>query len=274
MAEPVVPAAVVPPVVPEHNPYAPYGLDTSGNPLPAPKVEAANPLDAKVAALETKIAGYESQIKGQTDVAKKMEIVDRVIKAFAPDDPSTKQYKEIFEDLKKVVPPGLRKAFELLEQNPDALDQLSGSLNALHVDRLVTLNTQAHDRVTELAKKAGFRGKDSAEMNKMVFPYERAITEVISANPQLKKAFVSGNIDVIDEVFNSLVAPHVAQRLREKQSRLKPATVRTPPFGKAAPGEGKDTPVKPDIRTPQGRAAFHKQAVGRFFDKASARDDE
>jgi hypothetical protein len=268
------------PVVPEHNPYAPYGLDASGNPLPA-KPEPAKPADAtaEVAELKAQVAQLGEKLKVTESVTKQAALVDKVIKAISGegDKTSPQDYRAIFEDLKKISPPGVRQALELLEKDPEALNRMTGSLTNLQVNQLVGVNMQAHQRVVDLAKKAGFKADNPTDMNKMVFPFERAITEVINANPKLKEAFVNGNVEVVDEVFNSLVSPHIAQRLREKKARQeRSSTTKTPPFGKAQPqATEQDKPdAKPNIRTPQGRAAFHKAAVNRFFDKAMSRDEE
>lgn len=268
------------PAPPAASPYESYGLDAEGNPIKREesKVKGPDPMEAKVAALEKKLEVAERALSGQADLNKKMEIVDRMVKAIGgnTEDMTKREYMDIFNDLKRISPPGVRKALEILEQNPDALNQLTGSISSLHADRLVSLNTKAHDRVLDLAKKAGFRGRDSAEMNKMVYPYERAITEAINANPKLKDAFVSGNVDIVDEIFNDLVSPHVAQRVRSKQARLEGPRVKTPPYAKAGSSATDESrgEQRPNIRTPQGRAAFHKQAASRFFNKLAARDEE
>jgi hypothetical protein len=277
MAEEIVAQSEIKPE-PAVNPYAAYGLDADGNQIKKEEPKA-DPMATKVAQLESKLASAEKALSGTTDLNRKMEVIDRVIKAIGggTEDPTKKEYMDIFNDLKRISPPGVRRALEILESNPNALEQLTGSITSLHADRLVTLNTKAHEKVVSLAKAAGFRGKDSAEMNKMVYPYERAITEAINANPKLKDAFVSGNTDIVEEVFNDLVAPHVGQRLREKQKRMNvtPLT-KTPPFGKATPNSTEESKgdYKPNIHTPKGKADFHKQASARFFDKMEARRNE
>lgn len=270
------PEVKVEPVV---SPYAAYGLDAEGNPIKKEEPAKPDQMATKVAQLEAKLATAEKALSGTTDLNKKMEVIDRVIKAIGGggEETSKKEYMDIFNDLKRISPPGVRRALEILESNPNALEQLTGSITSLHTDRLVSLNTRAHERVVELAKKAGFRGKDSAEMNKMVYPYERAITEAINANPRLKDAFVSGNTDIVEEVFNDLVSPHVAQRLRDKQRRLGTVPLtKTPPFGKAASSATEESKgeSKPNIHTPKGKADFHKQASARFFAKMESRRDE
>lgn len=268
------------PAPPAASPYDAYGLDAEGNPIKreAPKEKGPDPMEAKVAALEKKLESAERALSGQADLNKKMEIVDRMVKAIGgnTEDMTKREYMDIFNDLKRISPPGVRQALEILESNPAALQQLTGSINSLHADRLVSLNTKAHERVLDLAKKAGFRGTNSADMNKMVYPYERAITEAINANPKLKDAFVSGNVEILDEIFNDLVAPHVAQRVRSKQARLTGPTVKTPPYAKASSSATDDSrsEQRPNLRTPQGRAAFHKQASARFFSKLAAKDEE
>jgi hypothetical protein len=49
-----------------------------------------------------------------------------------------------------------------------------------------------------------------------------------------------------------------------------------PPRGGAEPGATTDSaaPQRLNLRNPKDRAAFHKQAVGRWLDKASGRDDD
>ncbi len=284
MPDPVIPVVPVPekPPVPEHNPYAPYGLDAQGNPLTAkPAVESKpDPMAEKIAGLESTIASMGEQLKATDSMKKQMAVIDKVVKAVSGDTDAVgdpKQYKAIFDDLKRISPPGVRKLLEALEADPEAVDRMTNSVQDLRMNQLVGINVQAHNRVIELAQKAGFKASNDADLNKMVFPFERAITEVINANPKLAEAFKGGNIEVIDEVFNSLVSPHIAQRLREKQSRTQRANVtKTPPFGKAQPQATSDSQdkAKPDIRTPKGRAEFHKQAINRFFDKAMSRDDE
>jgi hypothetical protein len=278
--ETVVTQPVVQPVVTEHNPYAPYGLDPQGNPLTAKPVEKpVDPAAAEIAGLKETVAKMGEQIKATESVTKQAAIVDKIIKAISGEGDQTdpKQYKAIFEDLKRISPPGVRKALEMLENDPQALDRLTGTVENVQIQQLVGVNQLAHQRVVELASKAGFKASTDADMNKMVFPFERAITEVINANPKLKEAFVNGNVEIIDEVFNSLVSPHIAQRLREKKSRQeRSAVTKTPPFGKAQPQATSDskTENKPDIRTPKGRAEFHKAASARFFDKIASRDEE
>ena len=277
---PVVPVPEKPPV-PEHNPYAPYGLDAQGNPLTVKQVESKpDPMAEKIAGLESTIASMGEQLKATDSMKKQMAVIDKVVKAVSGDSDAVgdpKQYKAIFDDLKRISPPGVRKLLELLENDPEGVDRMTNSVQDLRMNQLVGINVQAHNRVLELASKAGFKAGNDADMNKMVFPFERAITEVINANPKLADAFKAGNVDVIDEVFNSLVSPHIAQRLREKQTRTQRANVtKTPPFGKAQPQATSDSKSenKPDIRTPKGRAEFHKQASARFFDKIASRDEE
>ncbi len=279
---PVTPVVPVPekPVVVEHNPYAPYGIDAQGNPLTSKPAEKADPMAEKIAGLESTIASMGEQLKATDSMKKQMAVIDKVVKAVSGDTEAVgdpKQYKAIFDDLKRISPPGVRKLLEALEADPEAVDRMTGSVQELRMNQLVGINVQAHNRVLELASKAGFKAGNDADMNKMIFPFERAITEVINSNPKLSEAFKGGNIEVIDEVFNSLVSPHIAQRLREKQSRTQRANVtKTPPFGKAQPQATSDSQdkAKPDIRTPKGRAEFHKQAINRFFDKAMSKDDE
>lgn len=279
MPDPIVtpPAAPPEPV----SPYAAYGVDAQGNIIiPKPAAPSTGPgVDPKVAALETKLATLETSLQNVTGMSETMKVIDKVIKSISGEGEKTDpaQYKSIFEDLKKISPPGVRKALEILERDPDALDRLAGQVGTLEGQALAGVNVTGHNHVLDLAKKAGItKGMNASEAAKAVYPFERAITEVINSNPKLRDAYVSGNVDVIDEVFNNLVGPYVAQRVREKQARSARSNVTVaPPGGKATPNATSDANKGQgrDLSTPKGRAAFHKAAVNRFFDKAAG-DDE
>jgi hypothetical protein len=234
-------------------------------------------LQAKVADLEARLGNIPEGFEG---LSKKIAMVDRVVAALKGDapqqDPKT---KEIWTDLKNVArqsAPGVARLLDVLEQDPQYFEKLGSANQALMAQHVIGLNEKAHTRVQELASKAGFKGADAGETEKMIFPFEQSITMVINANPEMRQAFLSGNIGVVDEVFNEMIKPHVSQRLREKTARLAKSTVPgAVPRGAAQPGAvGEGQPIKRDISTPQGRADFHRQAVGRWLDKASqGRDD-
>lgn len=266
------------------NPWAEYGLNPDGSPIVANK-ETVQPdsaaenaeLKAQVAALEGKLAKLPEGFEGLTE---KMKLVDRLVGALQGDtgDPNSKRFGEIYQDLKQVAKvgnPGLAQLLNLLEADPQWLDKVQTQQGALMASHVVGLNKHAHDRVIELAKKAGFKGGTDEEMNEMVFPFEQSMTMMINANPELRQAFLSGNVGVVDQIFNRLIKPHVGQRLREKQLRQGSSLPKAPPKGGTSAGTtGEDAKPTRNLATPKGRADFHKQAVGRWLDKISSKSDD
>ena len=118
----------------------------------------------------------------------------------------------------------------------------------------------------DLASKAGMKADNADALNLMLLPFERAITELINSAPPLRERFMSGNVEVVDEVFKQLYAPHLQQRIREKKARTEPSPFpRATPRTSSAPQVSPD--AKPDTSTPKGRAAFHKNAVASWFSK-------
>lgn len=263
------------------NPWAEYGLNADGTPLAvkqtAPDAEKAT-LEAKVADLEAKLARLP---EGFEALSKKVSLVDRLVAALKGDDaqPERGNTKEIWSDLKKVAAssaPGVEKLLNLLEADPQYLDRLESANAALMAQHVIGVNEKAHARVLELAKKAGFKAGNEGDLTEMVFPFEQSMTMMINANPELRRAFLSGNVGVVDDIFNRLIKPHVAQRLREKTAKTNAAfnTPKAPPRGGSAPASAsEDAPKRPNLRTPQGRADFHKQAVARWLDKSSNSDE-
>jgi hypothetical protein len=260
------------------NPWAEYGLNPDGSAIVAKPVTP----DPEKSALENKVAQLEAQLakipEGFEALSKKVGLVDRLVNALKGEDaqPADKgNFKEIWSDLKKVSEnqaPGVAKLLNLLEADPNFLDKFTASQNALMASHVVGINSQAHDRVLDLAKKAGFKAGTDGELSEMVFPFEQSMTMMINANPEMRRAFLSGNIDIVDDIFNRMIKPHVAQRLREKQARsaaVKNAPIAAPKGGSAAASAGEDKGVRPNLRTAQGRADFHKQAVARWIDKQS-----
>lgn len=273
------------------NPYAQYGLNPDGSPLEEGKVEdkgeegkekptaKPDPRDAKIAALEASLGAANEKLKGLDTYGEKFKVVDKLVKALSGDeDPAAKTYAKVWADLKQIAPPGVRKALELLESDPEALDKLSGSVMGLQQGKLADLNAQAHSHIVGLAKKVfPTKGLTPAEVNEMVFPFERAITDIINNNKQIRERFVSGDVAVVEELFNRLAKSHISGRLKEKASRLQPSTTpKAPPKASGGPGAGKEDegPKKPDLKTPKGRAEFHKNAVARFFNKRAAAQEE
>lgn len=265
----------VPPVAPlEPNPYADFGIDAQGNPLPSAAPPPTDP-GAGLAEVQRQLAAANTKLATVDSMAEKFAVIDRLLAAVTGGQPPANEakFKAVFEDLKAISPPGVRKALELLEKDPSALDRLAGGVQSLTTDRLVALNQRAHERVLSLAGKAGLKADTSENMNTMVFPFERAITEVINATPGLMERFTSGNLDVVDEVFKQLYAPHLSQRVKEKQRRLEPnAFPKATPRG-AAP-QGNEPPPKPNIHTPAGKAAFHKSAVSSWMSKIAQGNEE
>lgn len=258
------------------NPYAAFGLNPDGTPIET-KAPVADPVAAENAALKAQVAGLEGKLsKIATDFEgnnKKFEVVDRLVKALAGDtDPSAAKYKEAWSEIKEIArhaAPQVFKNLDRWEKDPSYYDRLEGTANALAGARLSDLNSAAHGQVVDLAKSI-WRNASQADLNEIVLPFEQTMTAMINANPDLQRRFASGDLSVIQDMFGRLVKPHVASRLKEKAARLGASIIKTPPRGGAAP----NTPAgnenaKPDIRTPAGKAAFHKAAVGRFMDRSS-----
>lgn len=260
------------------NPWAEYGLNPDGTPLavskPAPDAEKVS-LEAKVAHLESQLAKLP---EGFEALSKKVGLVDKLVNALKgdePADPTAGKFQEIWSDLKKVAgsqAPGVQKLLTLLEADPNYLDRLESANAALMSQHVIGVNERAHSRVVDLAKKAGFKGAADGDLAEMVFPFEQSMTMMINANPELRRQFLSGDVSVVDDIFNRLIRPHVAQRLQAKKAKHDAAfgAPKATPRGGATPtSQGEDTPTKPNLRTPKGRSDFHKQAVARWLGKSS-----
>lgn len=266
------------------NPWAEYGLNPDGTPIVAETKEASATPDAAAenAELKAKVADLEAKLtkipEGFAGLTKKMELLDRLVGAIQGDqnDPNAPRFREIYQDLKQVAKvgnPGLAQLLSLLESDPQWLEKVQSQQGALMANHIVGLNERAHNRVLDLAKKAGFRGGTTEELNEMVFPFEQSMTMMINANPELRQAFLSGNIGVVDQIFNRLIKPHVSQRLREKSSRLQSTLPKAPPKGGASPSQGTEAAPKRDLSTPKGRAEFHKQAVSRWLNRQTSSEE-
>jgi hypothetical protein len=269
------------------NPFAAYGLNPDGSPVekakPAEPTAAAlsaqlGDVSAKLAAAEARLSKLPENFEG---MGEKFKVIDRVMKAFAGDGDveNVKQYEEVWRDIKGVakrVAPGFAKAMQILEDDPNAIDKLTQGLDGMAIQRVVGLNEQAHSVVMDAAKQAGLvAGMSAGDIAEFVFPFEHSITAIINSNPQARQAFLSGNTQVVRDIFARLAKPHVAKRLREKAARLPGGFPKAPPRGGAQPGATGDarSPAGPNIHTPQGKAAFHKAAVTKWLDKAAARDE-
>lgn len=272
---------------PVANPWASYGLNPDGTAIVHPKQDApaADPRDAKITALEGDLRKAQEQlskIPGDFEgMSKKMAVVDKLVAALGGGelDPKTAEYKRIWSDLKevsKVAAPGFYKQMLKAESDPDGSGDSKAEkvANALAQARLSDLNTRAHETVIDLAKGV-FRGLNAEELAEAVYPFEATMTEMINANPQLAQRFVNGDMGLVKEMFQRLAKPHLAGRLRQKQATLRePTTPRAMPRGAQGPsqGEGGEKP-KADLKTRQGREAFHKAAIGRFMDRRNSSDE-
>lgn len=232
---------------------------------------------AEVAQLKVDLKAATDKLAGLGDkpeeIKRKLAIVDKLASAFGVDtDPKSAEARAIFNDFKAIVPPGVKKLLDMLENDPDAMERLNARVDAPVFARAADMNVQAHSAVLAAAKAGGLKGS-AEEMNEMVFPFEQAITNIINNNAELRTRFMSGDTGVAAELFNRMWKPHAAVRLRDKQARMSPTPFpKAPPKGSTAPAGTTDT--KPDLKTPQGRAAFHKNAVGKFLNRASGQSDE
>jgi hypothetical protein len=263
--------------VADANPYAQFGLNPDGTPLVKEETKP-DPLAAENAALKTKVAGMEAKLAALPadfeGMNKKFEVVDRLVKALAGDgaDPSAAKYKEAWAEIKEIArhaAPQVFKNLDRWEKDPSYYDRLEGTANALAGARLADLNTSAHGEVVGLAKSI-WRNASAADLNEIVLPFEQTMTAMINSNETLQRRFASGDMTVVKEMFERLVKPHVASRLKEKAARLSSNIgPKAPPRGGGAASAADGTGTKPNIHTPQGKADFHKQAVARFMDRSS-----
>lgn len=265
------------------NPWAAYGLNADGTPIEEKKSESP---DSGKGTLEEKVARLEAQLaklpEGFEALSKKVSLVDKLVGALKGDDAQPKgnqEMAEVWRDLKKVAAdraPGVERLLSMLEADPNYLDRIDKASQASIAQHVIGVNEKAHGRVLELAKKAGFKGSSEGELAEMVFPFEQSMTVMINANPELRQQYLSGNVTVVDDIFNRLIKPHVGQRLREKQARMNTAGKFpvAPPRGGASPGSAGEQPApKPNLQTPKGRAEYHKNAVSRWLGKQGGSDE-
>jgi len=267
------------------NPWREYGLNPDGSPIETKKeVDPA----AENASLEQKVRELEAKLsrlpEGFEALSKKVQMVDKLVAAIKGDDApeggvNRERFSEIWSDLKRVAgnqAPAFERLISLLESDPQFIERMQAAQGALMSQHVVSVNERAHTRVLELAKKAGYKASNEGEMAEMVFPFEQAMTVTINANPELRRAYLSGNIGVVDEVFNRMIKPHVAQRLREKQAKTNSAfnlPKGVPRGASAAPSLTQDQAPKKDLSSPKGKMAFHKQAVDRWLGKQAGGDE-
>lgn len=266
------------------NPWAEYGLMPDGTPIPEKKPDGPVPPDG--ATLEAKVARLEAQLarlpEGFEALSKKVQLVDKLVGALRGDDAQPaggQQVAEVWKDLKSVAKaqaPGVERLLSMLEQDPQYLDKLQAANQAMVAQHVIGVNEKAHNRVLELAKKAGFKGASEGDLAEMVYPFEQSMTVMINANAELRQAYLSGNVAVVDDIFNRLIKPHVSQRLREKTSRInaiRQTPISAPRGGGQTGATGEDTAKRPNIGTPQGRATFHKNAVDRWLGKQAGSEE-
>jgi len=257
-----------------------------GKPEPKPedKIELTRAqyteLTTKLGTAEAKLAKLPDDFAGMSE---KIKIVDRMVKAFSGDegDKTTKAYGAVFDDLMEVskhAAPGFYNLMKIMRDNPDAVDQLTKSIDMLHAERVININTQAHDRIVKAAKTFGFTAKTPEALAKMVFPFEVSVTQIINSKPELKRAFLQGNVSVVDDIFKELADPYVQERRARNADRLQTRTFpKAPPRGSAEPGatgNANKENARPNYRDPKQRAEFHKGAVNRWLDKVSNREEE
>lgn len=276
--------------------FAAFGLDAQGNPVAKPDAAKPTP-EAQAVAAAAKVTELESQIKvlneERATTGEKLKLLDRLSRAItgeAAPSPTAAADQKLwaeFRDVLKTSSPAFYKLVQAIEKDPDVLEKMQRAQEQSFTLTASQVNGMAHDTVMSEAK-GFFKGMTDAELETAVLPFEKAISDMINANPQYKARFYSGEAaKVSKELFLQLLKPHASARLRAKQ-RPKSDLPGAPPKGSGGGSESmEDSRQKPlvkqtddkgkrsfDIRSPQGRAAFHKAAINRALDKASARDDE
>jgi hypothetical protein len=198
------------------NPFSQFGTPPGGVPADPNQPPAGQPdvaavvaensaLRGRLDAAEAKLSKLPENFDG---MSKRLATVDSIIKAIQgetgePENAAT--YRNIFRDLKevaRVAAPGFFKAMQILEADPNAIDKLTQGLDGMAIQQVVRLNEQAHGEVIKAAKTAGLtKGLTEAEVSAYVYPFETAITSVINQNPELRRAFLSGRVDVVYQIF-------------------------------------------------------------------------
>lgn len=278
----------------EANPFEQFGLNADGTPLkkadpPADDKSKAPDVPPAVAA---KLAGFETQLaalsKANAGLAEKGALLDKLAQVLSGDkgaeaDPKAKQLWGELRDVMKTGSPAFFKLMQKIEADPDYLEKIQAGQDALAGQTSSTLNNAAHAGVMGAAK-AVFRSATTEELNEIVLPFEKTISDIINANKDLKARFLSGDADVAVQIFNRLVKPHQSMRVRAKQTKENPFPKATPRGGAGAGGntpddeksdkalvKSRDDKGKPlfDIKTPQGKKAFHRAAISRHLDRRS-----
>ena len=266
------------------NPWAAYGLDPEGKPKPAPDGTPPAPdVAAELTAVKTKLAAAEAQLAKLPDtfsgMAEKLKLVDRLQKAFGgdtpnEDDPRAREVWKDFLDITKRSSPEVYRHLKMLEDNPGSAGRQQAAIDALAATRLGELNIRAHERIVAKAKTL-FKGYTAEELVDAVVPYEEAMTAMINRDPAVQRQYVSGNLKVVDDMFDRLHKPHAQARIREKQARLAPTGLpKASPKGGSAVGGDKDTRPSAKDFSPAGQQAFYKDRVGKWLDKASGQSDD
>lgn len=277
------------------NPYAQFGLNADGT-----SITPAAPAAPDAAALAGKVTGLESQLTAMkaenATLAEQGKLLQRLTKALTgetalPDPGNEKIWGELRGVIKQSSP-AFARLLDAVEKDPDVLDRLSRGQEALAAGTVATLNTSAHEAVMTAAQ-GFFKGYTKDELGEAVLPFENVITDMINKSPQLRARFLSGESGAVSkELFERLLKPHAAARIRDKQARLKGSSLPTPtPRGSAGTGaaspdttDESKTPMsrqvddkgkrKFDLKSPQGRASFHKTVINRYLDGRNARNDD
>lgn len=182
--------------------FAEFGLNADGTPKAKPEGDGKpgdgiKTPDPEIVALKGSLAKAEAQLEKMSGLAGKVAIVDKLVAALTGSqevDPNAAQYKKIFGEFKDVIrvsSPGMYKVLQLAESDPDFLDKIRQGQDALAGTHLNTLNSSAHNAVMSAAKPH-FKSATVQELQEIVLPYEKTITDIINANRELRARFVGG----------------------------------------------------------------------------------
>lgn len=286
------------------DPFAQFGLNPDGTPKAAdtPAGDDKKPVEPAIpVAVQQRLEKAEATLAKMTtehaSLAQKAALLDRLSSAITGEklpDPNAAGNEKIWGELKDVLrssSPAFYKLLLAVEKDPNLLEKLQRGQEALTVGTLATLNSSAHDAVMAAAKTF-YKGATDAELPEIVLPFEKTITDIINANQTLKARFIAGEAQAVaKEIFERLLKPHASMRIRSKQERTRSSDLpKAPPRGGAGTGTsspdagddkaplirslGKDGKRVFDLKTPQGRAAFHKTVINRKLDAMSGRDDD
>lgn len=248
--------------------------ETEGTPHSEPAAGAPADLTAKIERLEKALEAANEKLKAVDSMADKIKIAERLVAAVREEQPNNEMSKKVWEDLKAIAPAGVRAALELLEKDPNALDRSGEALEGLYRARMLDLNAQAHRQVLDVAKRVFPKTENLEEL---VYPFERAITQEIHGDEKKLARFVRGDLGVVVEEFERMVKPLVQARQQQKRELVEAARAPRPKaVAKAAGPEAASDAERPrpDLRTPKGRAQFHRDAAARFFARLAAQEEE